>query len=700
MNGKIPDRPSEIDLLQREELIQTLADILVTRIDSERCEASNIVLGLTGPWGSGKSTVVAQLKEHLGSLSRVVVVEANPWLLGERDDLIRGFFAQVQSAFMASTIDTVREIAGAVAPYAKWLGIVTKAAATMADAAGGGGLATTATSVAAETIGNLPKSESTDLNKLRAKLEDRIRKEGVAVVVLVDELDRVEDAEVRTMARLIKALGDLKGFSYLVAYDPIRVADALGRGDGPERQKSGHAYLEKIIQFNVPLRELWPHDKERLLQQMLPDHADGRFSTSAEDRRGLFNLLVSELETPRDVKRLAGQYEVLKRASRGEICPIDVLGFAWLSVKYPQVRDAVARYHAPDRYDSTSWTKILGRVHNSQDEKEPKHDLAIDLGRSEHVLRRVLPRLFHDSIIANDHYLQHDRLSKPRNLRRLLYFGDPPGSVNRTEVEAFWASDAASMTALWDRYQQEGRLAELLDRVDSLVHELPASGDMTFFGGCAARFRRTGLYTIPDAMPYTLIAEIADILCNLGQRAPSGRDRFGLVFAALANAGDATLAPRALRNEMFAHGTAGQLARGGEVLDRASYASLLGTELARYRAAILDGSWLKCATMIDAIYALSNDKQWDADLRASLTQQLQSDKAFLAFATMVTPPGYGTGRNSLNELIDCSKLMQSGVAQSTLSTLSALQAPNSGPKGWVFYSLERFVEVLEAGDAG
>jgi predicted KAP-like P-loop ATPase len=122
MNGKIPDRPSEIDLLQREELIQTLADILVTRIDSERCEASNIVLGLTGPWGSGKSTVVAQLKEHLGSLSRVVVVEVNPWLLGERDDLIRGFFAQVQSAFMASTIDTVREIAGAVAPYAKWLG--------------------------------------------------------------------------------------------------------------------------------------------------------------------------------------------------------------------------------------------------------------------------------------------------------------------------------------------------------------------------------------------------------------------------------------------------------------------------------------------------------------------------------------------------------------------------------------------------
>ncbi len=694
-----PDRPSGLDLLQRDGLVQTLADILVTKIDDDRCEASNIVLGLTGPWGSGKSTVVAKLKEELGKLSRVVVVEVNPWLLGERDDLIRGFFMQVQSAFMASTVATVRQIAGNIAPYAKWLGVAVKAAAGAADALGGSGVLTATATAVGELVGNSPEPKPSDIATLRSTLEQKIKRAGVAVVVLVDELDRVEDAEVRTMARLIKALGDLKGFSYLIAYDPQRVADALGRGEGTERQQSGQAYLEKIVQFAIPLRELWPQDKERLLRQMLPDHANDRFSTSAEDRAGLFNLLVSEVATPRDVKRLAGQYEVLKRASRGEICPIDVLAFAWLSVKYPQVRDAVARYYVPDRYDPDPWSKILGRMQNSKDENAPNHDLAIALGRSEHVLKRILPQLFRDSVTANDHYSQHDRLSKPRNLRRLLYFGDPPGSVSRAEVEAFWAGDALSMTALWDRYQQEGRLAELLDRVDSLVHELPASGDMTFFGGCAARFRRPGLYIIPDAMHYTLVDEIADTLSKLGQRTPSGKERFNLVFAALTDAGDLTLAPRTLRNEMFAHGTAGQLPRGSEVLDRASYNPLMANELDRYRAAILDGSWLQYATMIDAVYALSNAKQWDVDLRASLTQQLKSDMALLAFATMVTPPGYGTDRSVLNELIDCDELIQSGVAQSTLSTLRALRASGSGPKDWIFYSLERFVEVLEARDS-
>lgn len=698
MTDILPDRPSEADLLQRDDLVQTLADILISKIDDDRCEASNIVLGLTGPWGSGKSTVVAQLKEELGKLSRVVVVEVNPWLLGERDDLIRGFFMQVQSAFMASTVGTVRQIAGNIAPYAKWLGVAVKAAAGAADALGGSGVLTATATAVAELVGNSPEPKPSDIATLRSSLEQKINSAGVAVVVLVDELDRVEDAEVRTMARLIKALGDLKGFSYLIAYDPQRVADALGRGEGTERQQSGQAYLEKIVQFAIPLRELWPQDKERLLRQMLPDHANDRFSTSAEDRAAVFNLLVSEVATPRDVKRLAGQYEVLKRASRGEICPIDVLAFAWVTVKYPQVRDAIARHHAPDRYDQNSWAKAQKRVFGSQDNEKPNHDLGVELGRSEIFLKKILPGLFHDSITRYEHYTQHDRISKPRNLRRLLYFGNPPGSVSRAEVEAFWASDIASMTELWDSYQQDGRLAELLERVNSLVHDLPASGDMTFFGGCAARFQRTDFYRIPDAMHFTLVDEIAETLCKLGLRTAAGKVRFNLVFAALVDARDLTLAPRALRNEMFAHGTAGQLARGGEILDRASYGSLMANELTRYRAAILDGTWLECATMIDAVYALSNAKQWDADLRASLTQQLKSDTALLAFATMVTPPGYGTERRALDQLIDCDELIQSGVAQSTLSTFRALRASGSGPKDWIFHSLERFVEVLEAQD--
>ncbi|MGK3151703.1 P-loop NTPase fold protein, partial [Staphylococcus shinii] len=75
----------------------------------------------------------------------------------------------------------------------------------------------------------------------RRKLEKKLADAKIAVVVLIDELDRVEDDEVRAVAQLVKAIGDIKGISYLVAYDPERVADALGRGSGDDRRRTGEA---------------------------------------------------------------------------------------------------------------------------------------------------------------------------------------------------------------------------------------------------------------------------------------------------------------------------------------------------------------------------------------------------------------------------------------------------------------------------
>lgn len=60
------------------------------------------------------------------------------------------------------------------------------------------------------------------------------------IVVLIDELDRVESEEIRTVAQLVRSVADFPGVSYLLAYDRERVAQALG-GENAER---GQAYLE------------------------------------------------------------------------------------------------------------------------------------------------------------------------------------------------------------------------------------------------------------------------------------------------------------------------------------------------------------------------------------------------------------------------------------------------------------------------
>jgi len=67
------------------------------------------------------------------------------------------------------------------------------------------------------------------------------------MVVIVDDIDRLEVSQVRDVVRLIKLVADFPNITYLLAYDGDRVARALATGDLAE----GRAYLEKIVQVST-----------------------------------------------------------------------------------------------------------------------------------------------------------------------------------------------------------------------------------------------------------------------------------------------------------------------------------------------------------------------------------------------------------------------------------------------------------------
>jgi predicted KAP-like P-loop ATPase len=79
----------------------------------------------------------------------------------------------------------------------------------------------------------------------------------VPIVVLVDEVDRVEDDEIRSIAQLVRSVADFPGISYVLAYDPKRVIQALGGAEKDDTLRDergrGRAYLEKIVQLQIPL---------------------------------------------------------------------------------------------------------------------------------------------------------------------------------------------------------------------------------------------------------------------------------------------------------------------------------------------------------------------------------------------------------------------------------------------------------------
>src|SRR6185295_17319622 len=87
------DRSSFIDGLIRALIAdeRDANDQLVAR------RSTNYVVGLTGSWGSGKSSIINLLSLKLGTMDRVLVTTLNPWLFNGRDELLSAFFSSLRS---------------------------------------------------------------------------------------------------------------------------------------------------------------------------------------------------------------------------------------------------------------------------------------------------------------------------------------------------------------------------------------------------------------------------------------------------------------------------------------------------------------------------------------------------------------------------------------------------------------------------
>lgn len=334
MNHNI-ERPIESDgddrLLRRD----FVARLLGALIEPEG-RATGIVLGLSGPGGSGKSSVlnmVAELAEARHPAA--IVVSFKPWLANSRNGLIHDFFTELTAALEASAknpqcaqSEQLKGLAQAIFKLAKRV-----APANGVWFCDGG-----ATAAGLDTLRqSLPGADT--LRGMRNELSRELDEAGIDVVVLIDEIDRLNDRDITVCAQLVRAVADFERFSYLLAYDADRVAPALGDGD----IERGRAYLEKMVQLAVPLPPVLPRQIRRIVdtrfRELVGEHHEHRQRLSQ-----LLGILApSSLGTVRDAKRMLAGFEVLHRLLRFEVDEVDLLGWAAIQAKYPDVEQVLRR---------------------------------------------------------------------------------------------------------------------------------------------------------------------------------------------------------------------------------------------------------------------------------------------------------------------------------------------------------------------
>jgi predicted component of type VI protein secretion system len=339
------DRPLQLgaaltgDLLDREGFAARVTDVL-RRISPE----SGLVVSLEGTWGSGKTSLLAMLEELLDAepaQQRAVVVHFNPWLIGDRDALLRQFLASIAKAVKLT--DHAKE----GKRVAKELKTYSKAFDVLKLIPGAEPWASIIKSVV-ESVGNASEAvfdyKTPDIEARKVALENALRKFPRRIVVLLDDLDRLYPAEAYEMVRIIKAVGDLPNVGYVLAWDEKYVSAALDKLSVP----FAATYLDKVVQVRLPVPPLsFPQrvvlmNKAlvRLAKEALAQHFKG-----GEERLGLlFHHGLSELiEQPRDVVRLFDVVCSIEPGLRGEIHLADILGMAILMIKAPPVFELLSR---------------------------------------------------------------------------------------------------------------------------------------------------------------------------------------------------------------------------------------------------------------------------------------------------------------------------------------------------------------------
>lgn len=312
---------------------QVVADLVADAV-STRSDSSCLVVGLEGEWGSGKSTLLAMLVDTLTSKGTSVAAFA-PWLVGSRDALLLQLFAVLEKAVAYqdladgdATTTTVNAAKAGLARFRSYSASVS-GLGHIAGLAGIVGLLPGAALVEdglkriAETMKDEVREESLeDVKQRTSKALERLPRR---IVVVIDDLDRLEPKEAVEVLRLVQAVADFPNVSYILSYDRRRLSQCIdtvtGTGDGA-------AYLEKLMQVVVPLPQAQPVALVDMFTRGLK-HFTG--VEELNDRLvGILRRHVGpRISTPRGVVRVLDSLRLLWPQLEGKV---DLADLVWLQL--------------------------------------------------------------------------------------------------------------------------------------------------------------------------------------------------------------------------------------------------------------------------------------------------------------------------------------------------------------------------------
>jgi hypothetical protein len=527
----------EEDTLGRAALVESLAvKLLISKAP---------VIALFGDFGSGKTSILNLLRKHL--TGKAIIVSFSTWLPGSQETLTSYLMADIASESQKQFIvpglrRSTRRLANALGesvPLLKGLPQLFP-----------------------------PTTQKDDIDGLRESLVRLPRR----VIVLLDELDRMEKDELNTLLKVVRGISSLPNLSFVCAAERKTLMETV-RGNS---DTESNTYFEKFFPVSMPVPKPDAHALQYAGIERLAKSFNARHWFNSQQEEERFRTQMAQIwerriapfcGTLRAIGLLANDVGMAAAPLLREVDSIDLVLVELLRRFQPSVYDLVARSGVV----LTGGESIVrgGSYHSKEEIKREQDRFSQELkglfeDQSElDRVRGVLGELFPTFAKAEnltwaerpkrkENQEEDNRIADPSMFPAFFRYELPSAIFSTVELENFVDKSKESQSRLERKHLLEEKLRSMEKgslKKDDLFRKLSESAKTVELG--VARAWVSAVLTLADDLTYDTFSAFGEaghvlrMIINVAQRI-SLPERIHFLSECIIEATDDTIAVRVL----------------------------------------------------------------------------------------------------------------------------------------------------------
>lgn len=446
----------------------------------------SLCLGLLGPWGSGKTSILNMMLEEIEKLNvsekKVITIRFEPWNFTSTDQLLGQFFFMLANELLSESEKKKSELAEAIREYGnavdifEGLPVVGKTIATI------GKIGTQYTSK------KLAKgTDRKSIQEQKKVVEELLRKYTKKLLIVIDDIDRLSNDQIRQVFQLVTAVAKFPNTIYLLVFDREVVVKALEK----VQEGNGNAYLEKVIQVPLNIPEVSREKREAVLFSRL-DNIINTYSMRFDEQhwQRVYTACIRPfLSSLREVNRLTNLLQFKLASIASEVNFVDMVALSTVELAFPEVYGWIKTHKSlltgvweSDSLLQFAWNAKETEIYQSTREElqtilvKNGYSTQTDLDRLCGCIKTLFPHWSQRSVqpYALDELRSLNRVAHPEKFNRYFNLDIGEIALRRTDVET-----ALNNMALCElgKYMldldSQNKLDDFLSEISALFRSIP-----------------------------------------------------------------------------------------------------------------------------------------------------------------------------------------------------------------------------------